>query len=122
MRTTPNPPGTGDPHRGPARRNRGVRFSDPEWEEVRQAAKALNITPAEFVRKRILELVRNPSPGASVPIPADLAPLIERSFRYSYVLATRMRDEMVARGQAEEVEKLVSEARALQDSLRRGDG
>ena len=106
------------PHQGSARKNRGVRFSDSEWEEVKLAAETLGVTPAEFVRERILALVRNPTAGDTVSIPADLAPLIERTFRYTYMLATRMRDEMVDRGQAEELDKLVNEARALQADLR----
>ena len=106
------------PHQASARKNRGVRFSDPEWQEVKLAAEILGVTPAEFVRERILQLVRNPTAGESVSIPADLAPLIERTFRYTYMLATRMRDEMVDRGQAEDLDKLVNEARALQADLR----
>ena len=106
------------PHRASARKNRGVRFSDPEWEEVKLAAETLGVTPAEFVRERILELVRNPGAGNAASISADLAPLIERTFRYTYMLATKMRDEMVACGQAEELDKLVNEARALQADLR----
>ncbi len=109
---------SGEQFQGSARKNRGVRFSDPEWEEVKQAAQMRGVTPAEFVRERMLELVRNPAARASVSIPGDLAPLIERTFRYTYMLATRMRDEMIDHGQAEELDKLVNEARALQADLR----
>ena len=103
---------------GATRRNRGVRFSDSEWKVVKQAAEAAGITPAEFVRERVLDLVRNPVDAESVSIPANLVPLIERTFRYTYMLATRMRDEMIAKGQAGELDKLASEARALQHDLR----
>ena len=106
------------PHRASARKNRGIRFSDPEWDEVKLAAETLGVTPAEFVRARILELVRNSAASDAVSIPANLAPLIERTFRYTYMLATRMRNEMVDRRQADELDKLVNEARALQDDLR----
>ena len=117
----PTGSGTGegqDQKTGAARKNRGVRFSDPEWEEVKQAAEALGVTPAEFVRDRVLDLNRNPADAESVAIPANLAPLIERTFRYTYMLATRMRDEMATGGEAEKLDELINEARRLQGSLR----
>ena len=100
-----------------ARKNRGIRFSDPEWEEVREAAQDRGITPAEFVRERILEIVRRPEAPARASIPTDLAPLIERTFRYTYMLATKMRADMIDAGDGEALDELVAEARALQDSL-----
>ena len=118
----PAGPATGeteDQKTGAARRNRGVRFSDLEWEEVKQAAETLGVTPAEFVRDRILDLIRNPADAGSVPLPANLSPLIERTFRYTYMLATSMRNEMAADGQTEKLDKLIEDARALQDSLLR---
>ena len=118
----PTGPETGegeDQRQGAARRNRGVRFSDSEWEEVKQAAEALGVTPAQFVRHTVLDLIRNTGDAESVAIPANLAPLIERTFRYTYMLATRMRDEMAADEQETQLESLVREARELQDSLQR---
>ena len=81
-------------HHGVARKNRGVRFSDSEWDEVKSAAQSLGITPAEFVRDRVLELIRHPNTHASAAVPAYLVPLIERTFRYTYMLATKMRDDI----------------------------
>ena len=120
--TENDPTGSGtdegeDQRQGAARRNRGVRFSDSEWKEVKQAAETLGITPAEFVRDKVLDVIRNPTDADSVAIPADLAPLIERMFRYTYMLATRMRDDMIEHGKADELDKLLSEARALQHEL-----
>ena len=46
-----------------ARRNRTIRFSDSEWEEVRRAALVHDTPPAEFVRETILALARNPESG-----------------------------------------------------------
>ena len=106
-----------DQHRTVARKNRGVRFSDSEWEEVREAAGDHGITPAEFVRERILELVRSPSRPASPALPTHLTPLIEHTFRYTYMLATKMRDDLLADDKGEELDHLIKEARALQDSL-----
>ena len=103
---------------GNVRKNRGVRFSDSEWEEVRDAAQTHGITPAEFVRQKILALVRNREDPAPVSLPAHLVPLIERTFRYTYMIATRMRADMVDHGEREQLEHLVEEARRLQDTLK----
>ena len=119
--TDPLKPG---PSNGPAqsqgdpRKPRGIRFSDSEWEEVKAAAQSHDVPAAEFVRDRILEIARVGPSAESTSIPTSLAPLIERTFRYTWMLATRMRDDMTADGRAEELERLVSEARKLQDSLR----
>ena len=53
-------------------------------------------------------------------IPANLVPLIKRTFLYTYMLATRMRNDMIDDGQSEELETLVKEAYELQNSLRSG--
>ena len=103
-----------------ARRNRTIRFSDSEWEEVRCAALLEDTAPAEFVRGTILALVRNPESGESGASARSLAPLIERMFRYTWFLATEKRDAMVSDGRQEEVDALVAEAGALHDKLRRG--
>ena len=102
-----------------ARRNRTIRFSDSEWEEVRRAAMLHDTPPAEFVRETILELARNPESGASDGLAPSLAPLIERMFRYTWFLATEKRDAMVREGRKDEVDALVAEGRALHDKLRR---
>jgi len=102
------------------RKTRSIRFSESEWEEVRNAALADDLPAAEFVRERILALVRAPDGSGSVPVPVSLAPLIERMFRYTWFLATERRDAMIREGREAELEKLVGEARALQESLGRG--
>ena len=104
---------------GVVRKNRGIRFSESEWDEVKSAAQSLDITPAEFVRDTILAVIRSPKKHDRASIPADLAPLIERTFRYTYMLATKMRDDMIEHGQNETLESLIEEARKLQDDLRR---
>ena len=112
--TTPDKPAD-------ARKTRGIRFSDSEWEEVKIAAERHDVPVAEFVRKRILDIARRgDSPNAAV-IPDDLAPLIERTFRYTYMLATLKRDELIRDGRADEIEKLVNTARELQDQLEKPD-
>ena len=103
-----------------ARRNRTIRFSDTEWEEIRRAALLHDTPPAEFVRETSLALARSPESGATGAVAASLAPLIERMFRYTWFLATEKRDAMVREGREDELDALVAEARALHDGLRRG--
>ena len=103
-------------NQGAARRTRGIRFSNSEWEEVKAAAELHDVPAAEFVRKKILDVAR----GRVDATPASLAPLIERSFRYAYMLVTHRHDELIREGRAEEMEKLAKEAQALQDQLQGG--
>ena len=75
----PTDPETGnadDRHHVLARKNRGIRFSDSEWDEVRKAAQDQGITPAEFVREKILHLVR--SPKAALPLAPATAGFVSR--------------------------------------------
>ena len=106
-----------DENPGAARKPRGIRFSDSEWDEVKNAARQHGVPAAEFVRERILDIARDPAAAGSAAIPADLVPLIERTFRYTYMIATKMRDDMIDDGQAEVLEHLVKGARELQDTL-----
>ena len=73
------------------------------------------VSAAEFVRFAALAAIENTAMGAAQV--GGLEPLIERTFRYSYMIATKMRDEMRAAGRDEELEALVRAARALQDDL-----
>ena len=102
------------------RRNRTIRFSDSEWEEVRSAVMLHDTASAEFVRETILALARNPESGVSGIVAPAQTPLIERIFRYNWFLATEKRDAMVREGREAEVDALVAEGRALHDELRRG--
>ena len=106
-----------DENPGAARKPRGIRFSDSEWDEVKNAARQHGVPAAEYVRERILDIARDPAAAGSAAIPADLVPLIERTFRYTYMLATRMRGDMIDDGHGDKLDDLVKEARSLQDSL-----
>ena len=61
------------------------------------------------------------SRGAGAPPPGwprdSLAPLSESTFRYTWMMATHMRGEMLAGGCGEELEALIAGVRALQDEL-----
>ena len=103
---------------GDVRKTRGIRFSESEWEEVKKAAAAHEMPAAEFVRERILALARAPESVEAGVIAGSMTPLIERIFRYTWFLATEKRDAMVREGREDEVDKLIAEARAFQQSLR----
>ena len=107
---------------GDARKTRGIRFSESEWDEVKNAAADHEMPAAEFVRERILALARAPESGEAGPAAPSLAPLIERMFRYTWFLATEKRDAMMREGRGDELDALVAEARAFQVSLRPGAG
>ena len=102
------------------RKTRSIRFSESEWEEVRNAALAHDLPAAEFIRERILALIRATEMAGEPAVSPSLAPLIERMFRYTWFLATEKREEMIREGREEEVQALVGEARGLHDKLRRG--
>ena len=94
---------------------RSVRFHDPEWERIEAFAEKRGMAAAEFVRFAALDAIKG---GAAADEEGDrLAPLIERTFRYTYMMATKMRDEMCISGRGEEVEALIGAARGLQDEL-----
>ena len=105
---------------GDVRKTRGIRFSESEWEEVKRAAAAHEMPAAEFVRERILALARAPESGERATMTTSMAPLIERMFRYTWFLATERRDAMAREGRQDELDALVAEARAFQETLRRG--
>ena len=118
--TDPLEPGPSDASpqaQGDPRKPRGIRFSDSEWEEVKSAAESRDLPTAEFIRDRILEIARGRSSADASAIPDNLAPLIERTFRYTWMLASHKRDELIQAGRSEEIEKLVKEARELQGRL-----
>ena len=50
---------------GDARKTRGIRFSESEWEEVKNAAAAHEMPAAEFVREKVLVLARHPESARS---------------------------------------------------------
>lgn len=108
---------TGSEKAGDARKTRGIRFSESEWEEVKNAAAVHEMPAAEFVRERILALARDPQGADRGHAPASMAPLIERMFRYTWFLATERRDAMLHEGRGEELDRLIAEARSLQESL-----
>ena len=105
---------------GRPRRTRDIRFSDSEQEEVKAATEIHDVPAAEFVRKTILDVARGCADDSAGAAPASLTPLIERSFRYAYMLVTHKRDELIREGRGQEMEKLAKDAQTLQDQLQGG--
>ena len=90
-----------------------IRFLDTEWDRIKAFAEDRGLAPPEFVRFAALAAIED---GARDPA-GRLAPLIERTFRATYMLAGRMRDEMLDAGRGEELDALIRAARELQDEL-----
>ena len=94
---------------------RSIRFYDPEWERIEAFAEKRGVAAAEFVRFAALAAIEDDSrvsPGAESR--DRLAPLIEMTFRATYIVATKMRDEMLDAGREEELDALVAAAREFQ--------
>ena len=97
---------------------RSIRFYDPEWERIEAFADKRGVAAAEFVRFAALAAIEGGSEAPPGCGPRDrLAPLIEMTFRATYIVATKMRDEMLDAGRKEELDELVAAARGLQDEI-----
>ena len=99
------------------RKTRGIRFTQSEWEEIKAAALRHDVAAAEFVRMACLDAARADEEVDAQPRTTDLAPLVERTFRYCYLLATLRRDELIQDGRGDEVERLIATAREIQAGL-----
>ena len=106
---------TGRPEK---RSPRSIRFHDPEWERIEAFAETRGLAAAEFVRFAALAATGDDT-GALLRLEQRdrLAPLIERTFRYSYMIVTKMRDDMREAGKDEELKALIDTARTLQKDL-----
>ena len=108
-----------DEKRSDARKPRGIRFSESEWEKVKTAAERRGIPAAEFVRDTALGFARNETGVTSAAIPPGVFALIEQTYRNAYILATLKRDEMRREGRGSEMDRMVNTARAAQAELLR---
>lgn len=91
---------------------RTIRFLDAEWDRIQKIAEAHGLAPAEYVRVATLSMVEQGDMSIG-----RLAPLIQQTFRATYIVATIMRDEMISSGEGKKLEELVGAARGLQASL-----
>ena len=96
-----------------------IRFLDPEWRRIEAYAETRGLTGPEFVRFAALAAMEA---GSSRSAAGDrLAPLIEMTFRATYIMATKMRGEMLDAGREEELDELIAAARGLQDEVLGGE-
>ena len=108
-----------DGGRAEKRSPHSIRFLDLEWECIEAFAEKRGLTGPEFVRFAALAAMEaGPPPSAAGD---RLAPLIEMTFRATYIMATKMRDEMLDAGRKEELDELVAAARGLQDEILGGE-
>lgn len=98
------------------RRAHSIRFLEPEWERIEAFAGDRGLTPSEFVRFATLAAIED---GASL---GRLAPLIETTFRATYMLMSRLNEDMLEAGEGENLEALVADAEAVQEELLGGGG
>ena len=108
-----------DPSRkhGDIRTSRTIRFSDPEWEKVEEAASRRGGSPAEFVRNAALAAAADNTGTVPGVLPPGFLELIKRIYLGSYMLSTLKREEMIHEGRGEELDRTVQAARDIQDFL-----
>ena len=99
--------------RSDARIPRTIRFSEPEWERVENAAKHRGIAAAEFARNAALDAAE----GKSSALSGEIVEMIQRIYRSTYIISTLKRDEMLREGRGDELEKMISAARESQALL-----
>ena len=90
-----------------------IRFSGPEWDRIEEFAGARGLSPAAFVRYATLAAIETPQDT----LPGRLAPLIETTFRYVYLLATFKRMKMKNLGQDRQLDRVIGMSRTAQAEL-----
>ena len=86
-----------------------IRFFDDEWTRIEAFASDRGLAPAEFVRFATLAALAE---GAG-----RLTPLIESTFRATYILMLKLHHEMGDAGELEALDNLIGAAREMQDKL-----
>lgn len=97
---------------------RTIRFSERDWDRIETFALMRCMTAAELVRTVAIAAVGMGS--AVTGSDSGLARQVERIFRYTHVLASALRNEMIANGRGEELEDLIRSTRDPQAGLRDG--
>ena len=90
-----------------------IRFSEAEWDRIEEFAGARGLSPAAFVRYAALAAVEAPRDI----LPGRLAPLIETTFRYVYLLATLKRMKMKNLGLDQRLDRVIGMSRTAQAEL-----
>ena len=111
---------SGDPRalrRNARRIRRTVRFSDPEWKQVREAAARRGITASEYIRNAAMNLIDSVPQAETGSLSPALVEIIRLTHRSAYILSTLKRDEMVREGRAHEIDEVVRAARNAQEDI-----
>ena len=115
------PAESGPPEAATARKNRGIRFSNAEWQEVERLAVEWSISPSELVRQTMFSLINGKLPtwfdGPTAALPPEIQTQIEKIYRGVYVLATLKREELYENGQREKLDAIHEEARITQTEI-----
>lgn len=96
---------------------RSIRFSDSEWAKVEQTAKDHGMTAAVLVRHATMSLAEGRLATDSATLAPCIAAQIERIYRGVYLLSTLKRDEMLSKGQKEELDRVMKDAHNSQAAL-----
>ena len=96
---------------------RSIRFSDFEWAEIKNEAKARGMTAAELVRHAAVSFAAGKLTPRTEAFPPEIAAQIERIYRGVYLLSTIKRDQMVRDGQQEALDGIHKSARESQTAI-----
>lgn len=96
---------------------RGVRFSDSEWDLVKEAAVQHKTSAAEFVRNATLGAIDSAPGDGSDALSSAIVRLIKHTYRSVYILSTLKRDELVRDARDEELKNLIALARESENEL-----
>ncbi len=94
---------------------RTIRFHDRDWDRIETYAVMRGMTVTELIRATVLTALGE-EPGLT-DSGGRLARQIEQIFRYTHIIATALRDDMLKNGRGDELEELVRSARELQREL-----
>ena len=104
---------------GDPRRSRTIRFSDPEWQLVEDAALRQGIPASQLVRSATLAAAeeRLDRPAGAAITPGHVA-LIEDIYRGVYLLTTLRGEELIHAKRKEELDEIVDDGRkAMAEAL-----
>ena len=106
---------------GVTRKNRGIRFSDSEWQQIDKLAIEHGVSSSELVRQTMIAMANGRFPVwfdvTSPALSAGLRIQFDKIYRGVYLLATLKRDEMYQEGRQEELDAVHEEARRTQKAI-----
>ena len=106
---------------GVTRKNRGIRFSDSEWQQIDKLAIEHGVSSSELVRQTMIAMANGRFPVwfdvTSPALSAGLQTQIEKIYRATYMLVTLKRDEMYREGRKEELDAVHEDAWNTQEAI-----